>query len=164
MSLRDQFKKANLISDKESRRLAHEARVERKEKGREQLEQEQQQRQQELQRLQQDERARTSRQQQEEAAAQKAREEAAAVQAILDHEARKPEPGPTRWYFEAEDGTLPWLELSPREAQQLRAGMTCVVRRGPRGLHDYRLLTTELARRVARQRPEVIVYAPRGVV
>jgi uncharacterized protein YaiL (DUF2058 family) len=164
MSLRDQFKKANLISDKEARRLAHEARVERKEKGREQLEQEQQQRHEELQRVQGEERARTVRQQQQEEAARKAREEAAAVQAILDREARKPEPGPTRWYFETDDGSLPWLELSPREAQQLRAGMTCVVRRGAPGTHDYRLLTNELARRVARLRPEVIVFAPRGVV
>ena len=40
MNLRDQLKKANLISDKKAKQLAHQQRVERKEKGREQLEQE----------------------------------------------------------------------------------------------------------------------------
>ena len=52
MSLRDQFKKAKLLSDKEARRLEHEARIERKEKGREQLEQEQKEREQQVRELQ----------------------------------------------------------------------------------------------------------------
>jgi uncharacterized protein YaiL (DUF2058 family) len=164
MSLRDQFKKANLLSDKDARRLAHEARVERKEKGREQIEQEQAGRLQELGRLQADERERTAREQQQLELQRKQHDEAAAVAAILQDESRKPGPGSARWYFETADGLLPWLELSPRDVQQLNAGMLCVVRTGSAATHDYRLLGTELCRRVARVRPEVVAFAPRGVV
>ena len=164
MSLRDQFKKANLLSDKDARRLAHEARVERTDKGGTKLEQEQQQRQQELQQLQSGEREKTAREQLQLEAQRKAREEAAAVEAILQDESRRPGTGPAKFYFEAEDGTLPWLELSPRDAQQVGSGMLCIVRRGSPGTHDYRLLPTELARRVARVKPQAIVFAPRGVV
>jgi uncharacterized protein YaiL (DUF2058 family) len=163
MSLRDQLKKSNLLSDKDAKRLAHEARVERKEKGREQLEQEQQQRQQELQRAQADARSNTAKEQQQLEALRLQREEAAAVQAILEQQARKPS-GPARFYFETDDGSLPCLEVSPRDVQELRAGMTCIVRAGAAGTHDYRLLATELTKRVARVRPEVVVLAPRGVV
>lgn len=163
MSLRDQLKKAKLLSEKDARRLAHEARVERTEKGREQIEQQQQQRQAELQQLQASERQLTAQQQKELEALRRAREEAAAVQSILDHEARKAGPGAARFYFETPDGVLPWLEVSPREQQELRAGMVCIVRVGPPGSHDYRLLPLELSRRVARLRPEVVMFAPRGI-
>jgi hypothetical protein len=44
MNLRDQLKQAKLLSDKKAKQLAHEARVERTEKGREAIEQEAQQR------------------------------------------------------------------------------------------------------------------------
>ncbi|MGE3171150.1 MAG: DUF2058 family protein [Planctomycetota bacterium] len=163
MSLRDQLKKAKLLSDKDARRLAHESRVERKEKGREQLEQEQEQKQQELQRLQGEERARVQREQKELEQARLQREEGAAVQAILD-KARKAGPGTVKWYFETEDGALPWLEVSPREAQELRAGMQFVVSLGASGTHDYRLLDGELAQRVAKVRPEAIAWAAKGAL
>jgi hypothetical protein len=163
-NLRDQLKKAKLLSEQESRRLAHQERVERKEKGREVLEQEQSDRLQQLASLQQQERQRTAQQQAEFEAERRTREEQAAVRAILEHESRKAGPGMNKWYFEAEDGSLPWLELSPRDAQEVRAGMVCVVRTGPPGTHDYRLLGTELTRRVAKLRPEVVAFAPRGVL
>ncbi|MBL8737393.1 MAG: DUF2058 family protein [Planctomycetes bacterium] len=163
MSLRDQLKKANLLSDKDHKRLAHEARVERKEKGRETLEQEAQQRQQEIEAMSAQERERTRVEQEKAEVARRQRDEAAAVETLLA-EAKKPGPGAVKFYFAAEDGSLPWLELSPREAQELRAGQLCVVRRGAPGTHSYRLLGLEATRRVARQRPEAVVLAPRGVV
>jgi uncharacterized protein YaiL (DUF2058 family) len=163
-NLRDQFKKANLLSDKEARRLAHEARVERTEKGREQLEKEQQSRQQELQQQSKQQREQTREQQQALEQERKAREEEAAVAAILQDEAKKAGPGSVKWYFATPDGSLPWLEVSPQELRQLRAGMLAVVRSGPEGTHDYRLLGVEHARRVARLRPEVVVHAPRGAL
>lgn len=159
--LRDQLKKAKLLSDKEARRLAHEQRVERKEKGREGLEQEQQQRQQEIRHLQESQRERTKAEQQALEREQKAREEQAAVATILKEQARKAGPGSVKWYFETPDGDLPFLEVSPQELNQLRAGMLCVLRLTP-GTHDYRVLPTELTRRVAKQHPELVVHAPRG--
>jgi hypothetical protein len=83
--------------------------------------------------------------------------------AALLADAKKPGPGAVKFYFEAEDGTLPWLELSPREAQEVRAGQLCVVRGGAAGTHTYRLLGLDACKRVARVRPDVVVFAPRGV-
>lgn len=163
MSLRDQLKKANVLSDKEARRLAHEARVERKEKGREALEQESASRQQELGDLAARERERTRLEQEAVERQRKQREELAAVQALLA-DAKKPGAGTVKFYFEAPDGSLPWLELAPREAQEVRAGQLCVVRGGPAGTHTYRLLPLEACRRVARLLPDAVVFAPRGVV
>ncbi|HZN38304.1 MAG TPA: DUF2058 family protein [Planctomycetota bacterium] len=163
MSLRDQFKKANLISDKDARRLAHEQRVARTEKGQPALDQEAEARQRELERLQTRERERTRGEQDRIEADRRRREEVQAVRALLD-DAKKPGPGAVKFYFEASDGTLPWLELSPREAQEVRAGALCVVRRGPAGTHTYRLLPLEAAKRLAKVMPEVVVFAPRGVV
>jgi len=163
MSLRDQLKKANLLSDKEARRLAHESRVERKEKGRETIEQEAAARQAELEALTAKERERIHREQEALDRQKKQRDELVAVQALLA-DARKPGSGTVKFYFEAADGTLPWLELAPREAQEVRAGQMCVVRGGPAGTHTYRLLPLEATRRVARVLPDVVVLAPRGVV
>ena len=159
MSLRDQLKKANLLSDKDSKRLAHEARVERKEKGREVLEQETAQRQQQIEAMTAQERERTRIEQEKAEQAKKKREEVAAV-AVLLADAKKPGPGAVKFYFAAEDGALPWLELSPREAQEVRAGQLCVVRSGKAGTHSYRLLGLDSTKRVARVRPEVVVLAP----
>ena len=162
MSLRDQLKKANLLNDKEARRLAHEARVERKEKGRETLDQEAAARQQQLEGLQGQERERTRREQEQLDAARARADELAAVRAVLAG-ARKPGPGTVRYYFTADDGWLPWLELSPRDAQEVRAGQLCIVRSGPPGTHTYRLVGLDATKRVAKMLPDVIVSAPRGV-
>ncbi|MBL9078917.1 MAG: DUF2058 family protein [Planctomycetes bacterium] len=163
MSLRDQFKKANLLSDKDQKRLAHEARVERATKGQQALDAEGAARQRELEALQAQARERDRREQERLEAERKQQEERLAVQTLLA-EAKKPGPGAVKFYFEAGDGSLPWLELSPREAQEVRAGALCVVRGGAVGTHDYRLLGLEATKRVARVVPEVVVLAPRGVV
>lgn len=163
MSLRDQFKKANLISDKDARRLAHESRVERSTKGRETLEQEQAERQRELERLQGQDRERVRLQTERLEQEKKQRDELAAVDLLLQ-EAKKPGPGTVKFYFATRDGFLPWLELSPREAQELRSGALCVVRAGEAGTHTYRLLALDSTRRVARLRPDAVVVAPRGVL
>ena len=163
MDLRDQFKKAKLISDKDAKRLAHEARLERKEKGREGLEREARERQQEIEALQVREREKVRREQEQRERERKELEELAAARALLAA-AKKPGPGPVKFYFAAGDGSLPWLELSPREAQELRSGMLCVVRIGPRATHTYGLLPLDSGRRVARSLPEVVVHAPRGVL
>ena len=163
MSLRDQFKKANLISDKKARQLAHQARVERKEKGREQLEGEEEARTDEVRDLQAKDRANTRREQAEAERQRKLREEEIAVDVLLES-AKKPGPGTVKFYFATADGALPWLELSPREAQEVTAGQLIVVRSGPASTHTYRLLPTDAGKRVHNVRPEAVVFAPRGVL
>lgn len=163
MNLRDQFKKAKLLSDKDAKRLAHEERVERTEKGREGLEQEAQQRQQDVVAVQRQQRDKTRREQEELERERKQQEEVAAARVLLA-DAKKPGPGQVKFYFAAGDGTLPWLELSPREAQELRSGVLCVVRTGPAATHTYGLVALDAGKRLARSLPEVIVHAPKGVL
>lgn len=163
MNLRDQLKKANLLSDKKARQLAHEQRVERKEKGREQLEQEARQRQDEVQGLRQQSRELTRKEQQRLEQEKKQREEERAVDVLLDG-ARRPGHGAVQFYFATADGALPWLELSPREAQEVRAGQLGIVRTGPLGTHTYGLLPIDSVRRVHRTRPEVVAFVPKGVL
>ena len=163
MNLRDQLKKANLISEKKAKQLAHEQRVERKEKGREQLEQEAQQRKDEVQQLRDEGRERTRKEQEALDRERKQREEQVAVQQLLES-AKKPGPGAVKFYFATREGALPWLELSSREAQEVRAGQLCVVRSGPEGTHTYRLLPADAARRVHHARPDAIAFAPQGVL
>ena len=163
MNMRDQLKKAKLLSDKQAKQLAHNQRVERKEKGRAQLEQEQQTRKVEVQEMRAKTAADTRRDQQEIERQRKQREEQSAID-VLIAAAKKPGPGPVKFYFEARDGSLPWLDLSPREAQEVSAGQLCVVRGGPIGTHVYRLMPADSARRVAQARPDALIYAPKGVL
>jgi hypothetical protein len=163
MNMRDQLKKAKLLSDKQAKQLAHKQRVERKEKGREQIEEEQQSRKMEVAEMRAQTAAETRRDQQEIEKQRKQREEQVAID-VLIADAKKPGPGPVKFYFAARDGSLPWLDLSPREAQEVGAGQLCVVRGGPVGTHVYRLLPADSARRVAQSRPDALVYAPKGVI
>lgn len=163
MNMRDQLKKAKLLSDKQAKQLAHNQRIERKEKGREQLEQEEQTRKEDVAGMRAKTAADTRRDQQEIEKQRKLREEQVAVD-VLIAAAKKPGPGPVKFYFAARDGSLPWLDLSPREAQEVSAGQLCVVRGGPAGTHVYRLLPADSARRVAQTRPDALVYAPKGVI
>ncbi|MGC6486747.1 MAG: DUF2058 family protein [Planctomycetota bacterium] len=163
MNLRDQLKKANLISDKKAKQLAHQQRVERKEKGREQLEHEAQERQDEVQKLREEGRERSRKEQAALERERKRREELLAVDQLLQS-AKKPGPGAVKFYFATADGALPWLELSSREAQEVRAGQLCVVRSGPVGTHTYRLVPVDAARRVHAARPDALAFAPQGVL
>ena len=163
MNLRDQLKKANLISDKKAKQLAHQQRVERKEKGREQLEQEAQLRQDEVQKLREEERERGRKEQASLDRERQRKQEREAVDQLLES-AKKPGPGTVKFYFATDDGALPWLDLSGREAQEVRAGQLCVVRSGPVGTHTYRLMPVDAAKRVHSARPDAIAFAPQGVL
>ena len=163
-SLRDQLRKAKLLSDKEARRLAHEERVRRKARGREELEAEENARQRELEALREEERERARRAQEERDRRRDLEAERAACLEILAREAFRPRPGGSmRWYFQLEDGRLPWLEVDAHEKRELQSGAWAVVVAGPPGAHVYALLPTALARRVARVLPEKIAWAVRGV-
>ena len=162
MSLRDQFRKAKILSDKDAKRLAHQARVERTEKGREALEQEAKTRAREVEQLRQSEREESRRTQEQLERERRQKEELAAARVLLA-EAKKPGPGAVKFYFAANDGTLPWLELSPREAQELSAGAVGVVRSGPPATHTYRLMSIESLRRVAKMIPDAVVHVARGI-
>lgn len=163
-SLRDQFKKANLLSAKDSKRLAHEERLARKEKGREGIEAEQAQRAVELARHREADRERDRERQAALDADRDAARERAACEAILESEARPPARGNAPWLFELPDGRMPLLRLGEADRHQLQSGVLCVVRTKPGDAHTYGLLATQHARRVQRQLPDRVVWAAPGTL
>lgn len=162
--LRDQLKKAKLISDKKARQLAHEERVHRKAAGHAGLEQEREQRAAELRRLREEERRRTTLVQAELDRARQQAAERAACEQILATDAYVPRAGGQRFHFEIEGGLLPSLELDAGTARSLRAGELCIVRTGAPRSHVYALLQIGLGRRLMATVPDRIVWAPRGVL
>ena len=153
---RDQLKKANLLSDKHAKRLAHEERVKRKKVSREDAEKADAEHKQELQQKQ-DAQRKADRKQQAALEKEKAEHaELAACRALLENEARRPAAGSVQFFFETPEGDLPWLEVSPQELHQLRGGQLAIVRPDPKA-HVYKVMAPEHAQRVAAHFPEVIV-------
>jgi uncharacterized protein YaiL (DUF2058 family) len=162
-NLRDQLKKANLLSGKDAKRLAHEERVHRTEVGRAGLDQEQRARQQEIDRLQSQERSQQRVLQQQTEAERKAAEERAACEQILAQDVTRPGHGRLRFHFETDDGWLPWLELSEVDVKRMLSSEFAIVRVGGPRAHDYGLLALASAKRVARLFPERIAWWPPAV-
>ncbi len=161
--MRDQLKKAKLLSEKKSRQLAHEERVHRKKVGREGLDKEQRERSAEVQRLQQGERATQQETQRELDEQRRADEERAACLDILQNDVTRPRArGGSRWYFELADGSLPWFEVDEAMRFQLQSGAYWVVRLGSPDSHAYGLLTAQLGERVAKSLPDAVAWAPGG--
>lgn len=162
MNLRDQLQKANLLSKKDAKRLAHEQRVERAEVGREGLEQQQRQRQDELDRLAAQEREQRRQEQNKLDAERRAAEERAACEQILAQDVRRPGHGRQRFYFQTKEGWLPWLEVGELEMKQMLSSEFAIVRMGPKNSHDYGLLAVPAAKRIAKQFGEKIAWWPPG--
>ncbi|MEM7206013.1 MAG: DUF2058 family protein [Planctomycetota bacterium] len=160
--LRDQLKKAKILSEKEARRLAHEERVRRKEVGREGLEQEEKARQAELAKQRDQERERSRATQQEVEAQRRLAAEVAACQDILERDMVRPRGSGARWYFQLADGRLPYFEVDESLRFQLQSGAFWIVCRGVVESHAYGLLPADLAKRVAATLPEVFAWAPGG--
>ncbi len=159
-NLRDQLKKANLLSSKDSKRLAHEERVHRTEVGREGVDQEQRARQQEIERVRALERSQTKAQQAQIEAERRNAEERAACEQILAQDVVRPGHGRLRFFFETEEGFLPWLELSEVDFKRVLSSEFAIVRVGGRRTHDYRLLAVPAAKRVARLFQDRVVWWP----
>jgi len=162
-NLRDQLQKANLLSKKDAKRLAHEERVQRSEAGREGLEAAQRARQQELERKLAAERAQQRSQQAQVEAERRAAEERAACEQILAQDVIRPGQGRVRFVFQLPDGQLPWLELTELEYKRMLSSEFAIVRLGGPHTHDYGLLALPSARRVARYFPEKIAWWPPAV-
>ena len=161
--LRDQLKKAKLLSKKDAKRLAHEERLHRKQVGRDGLEQQQRERTDELAELQQSERQRTCERQADLDADRQLVEERAACEELLRSEVRAPaRGGHGKFYFALEDGRVPSMVLTEGDRQDLLGGKTCVVRSGPSGSHVYGLLAAPLASRVRSQIPDRVVWSAPG--
>jgi uncharacterized protein YaiL (DUF2058 family) len=163
-SLRDQFKKANLLSSKDAKRLAHEERIERKEKGRDGLDAERAAREAELARVRADEREKDRERQAEVEAKRKQSEERAACETLLETEVRDCGRGPVSWHFELPDGRLPLLRMADPDRHQLTSGHLCIVRRRGPEAHVYGLMATQHAQRVVGQFPERIVWSAPGAL
>ena len=163
--LRDALRKANVLSKKDAKRLAHEERVHRSQVGREGQERERDQRQQELAQQRQEQRQRSRRGQEELRHRQQSLAELAACRDLLENEVRRASSSHGQPFFvQLADGTMPRLSQGPVERANLCAGALCVVRIGPKGSHDYGLMATEHARRVRESLPDRVVWAAGGTL
>jgi len=153
---RDQLKKANLLSEKDAKRLAHEERVKRKKVSREDAEAAEKAHQEDLQRKRDAQREQDRKQQQSIDKERAEHEEIAACRLLIEKEARRPAAGSVQFFFQTPEGDLPWLEVSPQELAQLRTGQLAIVRPDPKA-HVYKVLAADHARRIARHFPEVVV-------
>ncbi len=157
--MRDQLKKAKLLSKKQAKKLAHEERLARSELGREGLEKIESERKAELASLRAEEREKSKEFQAQVEAEKRAAAERAACLQILSGKALAPEPGGQgRWFFELADGSLPSLALNEKQRRLLEGGSLAIVRSGPQGSHNYGILERSLAVRVAAVLPERIVW------
>ena len=159
--LRDQLKKAKILSDKRARQLAHEERIHHKQVGRDGVEREQAEHRAELQRLQGEERA-TQKAAQEvvDAAKREAAERAACAEILRRDVVQVRRGGNQRWYFQLADGSLPWFEVDEGMSFKLQSGAFWVVWAGPVDSHDYRLLPAEFGERVSAALPQAVAWAP----
>ena len=158
--LRDQLKKAKLLSKKDAKRLAHEQRVERKAKGREGVERDAAARKAELASMQAEKRSEDRERQEERTAADAERAEQAACRELLRREASVPRgrgPG-SRWFFETSDGYVPVLSVDATTRSQLEAGQLRVVRVSETALHAYGVIAAEHGDRIRRHYPDRVVW------
>lgn len=162
-NLRDQLQKANLLSKKDAKRLAHEERIHRTEVGRDGLEQEQRARQEEIDRLQAAERNERRTQQAQTDAERRLAEERAACEQILAQDVTRPGHGRMRFFFQTAEGYLPWLEFGEIDFKRMLSSEFAVVRLGEPQTHDYGLLALASAKRVARIFPDRIAWWPPAV-
>ena len=159
-NLRDQLHKANLISKKDAKRLAHEERVHRKEVGGAAgVEKEQAAHEAELTRMKEARRVADREQDAERRLRIAAATEAAACEELLRREVRRPgRRGAHRWHFCLADGQLPFLELPLTERMQLQDGSMCIVRVGPVDSHDYGLISSTHGERIAKVFADRVVW------
>lgn len=165
-NLRDQLKKAKLLSKKDARRLAHEERVRHKEIGGAKASDHEKAEHQEALARQREAQAEVDRQRElEQQALRSADAERAACHALLRREVHSPSrQGATRWFFCLADGRIPRLDLSMPDRLQLQGGETCIVRKGSADTHDYGLMSIEHGRRVAAVFPDRVVWAAAGAL
>ena len=92
-------------------------------------------------------------------AERKQREERAACKEILSTKVKvSGRGGNIRWFFETDDGFLPWISIGTAEMTRLLGGDLWVIRQGAAHVHSYGLLEADIARRVAKMFPERIAW------
>jgi len=125
--LRDAFKKAGLLGDKDERRLKHEERVQRKELGHEGLEQQQKREADERQRREQERRTAAASSQQRHDADRQRAERLKKLSRELEKAAVRTSSGPRRFHYRDADGHLPYLQVDDETGRRLEAGELAIV-------------------------------------
>ena len=126
-NLKDELLKAKLLSQKEGKRIAHEQRLERHEKGREALEAEAQARQEELRGLREQQKQRTQEAQARLDAERKRQARRAELTELLRSHALRQPSGPRRFHFMTRSGSLPFFAVDQDLGRRIESGMLCIV-------------------------------------
>lgn len=147
-SLKDQLRKANLISKKKAKQLAHEQRVKRKKLGKDGLQAEQEKLE-EARKLEQ-QRAR-KRAKEREAALRKQREEReqhARLRDLVKNAYLSKFGGPRRFFFVTRDRKVPYLEVSDDMGRRLESGR-CAIVEAPSDLpDDFAIVPRDVAEKI----------------
>ncbi|RME44330.1 MAG: DUF2058 family protein [Deltaproteobacteria bacterium] len=159
-SLRDELLKAKIVSRKEARKAAHEARVRRKELGREGIEAE---------RKAAEERRKTEEAKRKAAERKRVRREQAAraeherqnrLKTIIRNGMLPDIPsGPRRFYFVAMDGKIPFLQIAESVATRLERGELAIVEAPEFSPDGFVLVTREAAGKIAEIDPERVRFS-----
>jgi uncharacterized protein YaiL (DUF2058 family) len=160
MGLFDELKKSGFVDKKAAKQIAHQQRVERKEKGVEGVEAERAAREAELKKLQEEERQRQKRRADEERKAQLERERRLSIASLIASQAlNEGFRGPRSFFFEARSGRVPFLTLDLEVARRLESGNLAIVEDPSTSYESFRLVPREVAKRVHELDPELVRFA-----
>ena len=147
-NLKDELLKAKLLSQKEGKRIAHEQRLERHEKGREAMAAEAQRHQEELRQLQQQQKQRVQEAQARLDAERKRHARRAELVELIRSHALRQTSGPRRFHFLTRGGSLPFFAVDQDTGRRLEGGMLCIVEDLGAAFESFALVDRPTAQRV----------------
>ncbi len=158
-SLRDALRKANLIDEKDAKKVAHEERVRRKELGHEGLRDERRQAEAAArQRAEEDREA-------QRAAAAAAREHAAPAEVlamardlVLAHQVRSGIKGNRRFHFVTRSDTIAFMEVDPGAGRALESGELAIVEVPGERIETFAVMKGSAVRRLRELQPELLRF------
>lgn len=156
MSLKDELLKAKLISKQDLKRIEHEDRVERKKVGREGLDENKKKRQQEV-----EEKQKAKKQQDREIARdandqKQEKEQQSRVEHIIKQGAiTEGIHGNRKFYFVANNKTIPFLQISEEMAKRLEYGNAAIIEERP---GTFVLVNQNSAEQIRNQHPAMVCF------
>ena len=130
MSLKDELLKANLISKKQLKRIAHEQRMEKQRLGKKGIEEKKEKEKNEIKAKQEAQKKQDQEQAKKLNEERLEKERKAKIHNLITEGRIKTEGGPRRFYFVSLDGKIPFLSLADSLAKKLERGQAGIVELG----------------------------------
>lgn len=156
--LRDQFKKAGLLGKKDLKRLEHEERVARKEKGRGALEREAELKREALRGKQEERRARDQETQAQANERRRRREERDRLRNLVGAHLVRDRERAVRFFFVTRAGSVPFLEVGLETQRRLESGGLAIVDLPWAEVESFALVPREVAEELAGFDPAAVRF------